>query len=99
MWKWDSMSMDFVAGLPITQRKNNALWVIANRLTKTAHFIAMRNTWTSDQLARVYLEVIVQPHGVLDQDTRFQSGFWQKLQEAFGALLHFSIAFHLAKDG
>jgi len=49
-WKWDSMSMDFMVGLLLTQRKNDAIWVIVDRLTKTAHFIAMRNTWTLDQL-------------------------------------------------
>ena len=75
-WKWDSVSMDFVMGLPLTQRKHNAIWVIVDRLTKSAHFIAMRNTWTLDQLARAYLEEIVRLHGVpssivLDRDTRF----------------------------
>ena len=96
--------MDFVMGLPLTQRKHDAIWVIVDRLTKSAHFIAMRNTWTLDQLARAYLEEIVQLHGVpssivSDRDTRFQSGFWQKLQEAFGTLLRFSTAFHPATDG
>ena len=91
-WKWDSVSIDFVVGLPLTQRKNNAIWVIVDRLTKTAHFIAMRNTWTLDQLARAYLEEIVRLHGVpssilSDRDTRFQSTFWQKLQEVFRMLL------------
>jgi len=63
-WKWDSVSVNFVVGLPPTQGKNNVIWVIVDRLTKTAHFIAMRNTGTLDQLARVYLEEIVRSHGV-----------------------------------
>jgi len=80
--------MDFVMGLPLTQRKHNAIWVIVDRLTKSAHFIAMRNMWTLDQLARAYLKEIVRLYGVpssimSDRDTRFQYGFWQKLQEAF----------------
>ena len=63
----------------------------------------MRNTWTLDELAQAYLEEIVRLHGVpsfivSDWDTRFQSGFWQKLQEAFGTLLRFSTAFHHAMD-
>jgi len=75
-WKWDSVFMDFVVGLPPTQRKNNVIWVIMDQFTKTAHFIAMRNTWTLYQLARAYLDEIVLLHGVLsfivlDQDTRF----------------------------
>jgi len=63
-WKWDSVSMDFVMGLPLTQRKHNAIWVIIERLTKSEHFIAMRNTWTLDQLAPAYLEEIVWLHEV-----------------------------------
>ena len=63
-WKWDSVSMDFIMGLPLTQRKHNAIWVIVDRLTKSAHFIAMRNMWTLDQLARAYLEEIVRLHEV-----------------------------------
>ena len=43
-WKWDLVSMDFVVGLPPTQKKNNAIWVVMDQLTKTAHFIAMKNT-------------------------------------------------------
>ena len=56
--------MNFVMGLPLTQRKHNAIWVIVDRLMKSAHFIAVRNTWTLDQLARAYLEEIVWLHGV-----------------------------------
>jgi len=96
--------MDFVIGLSLTQQKHNSIWVIVDRLTKSAHFIAMKNTWTLDQLARAYVEEIVRLHGVpssivSDRDTWFQFGFWQKLQEVFGTLLRFSTAFHPATDG
>jgi len=103
-WKWDSVSMDFVVSLPLTQWKNNVIWVIVDRLTKIAHFIAMRNTWTLDQLARAYPEEIVRLHEVpssivSDRDTRFHSGLWHKLQDEFGTLLGFSTAFHPATGG
>ena len=102
-WKSDSVSMDFVVGFPLTQRKNNAIWIFVDQLTKMTHFIAKRNTWTLDQLARAYREEIVRLHGVprsivSNQDTRFQSGFWQKVQEAFGTLLRFNTAFHPTTD-
>jgi len=102
-WKWDSVSMDFMVGLPLTQRKNNAIWVILDRLIKTAHFIAMRNTLILGQLAWAYLEEIVLLHGVpssivSDRHIRFQSRFWQKPQEAFRTLLRFSITSHPAMD-
>ena len=103
-WKWDSISMDFVTGLPPTQKGNNTIWVIVDRLTKVAHFIAMKNTWTMEQMANAYVKEIVRLHGVpksivSDRDTRFQAHFWKKLQEAFGTQLKFSTAFHPATDG
>ena len=103
-WKWDLVSIDFMLGLPVTQRKNNVILVIVDRITKTVHFIAMRNTWTIDQLARAYLEEIVRLNGisssiVSDRDTRFQSELWQKQQKVCRTLLRFSTAFHPAKDG
>jgi len=58
-WKWNSVSKDFVMDFPPTRRKNNAIWVIIECLTKTTHFIAMRYTWKLDQLACAYLEEIV----------------------------------------
>jgi len=60
----DSVSIDFVVGLPMTQRKNNAIWVVMDGLTKMAHFISMQNTWTLDQLVRAYLKEIVRLHGL-----------------------------------
>ena len=94
----------FCHRVAVDPTKHNSIWVIVDRLTKSAHFIAMKNTWTLDQLARAYLEEIVRlrrvPSSIVsDRDTRFQFGFWQKLQEAFGMLLRFSTAFHLATDG
>jgi len=62
--KWDSIPMDFFMGLPKTRSKNNAIWVIVDRLTKYAHFIAMTNTWTQDQLGRACLNEIVLLHRV-----------------------------------
>src|ERR1044071_7665033 len=96
--------MDFVTGLPPTQKGNNTIWVIVDRLTKVAHFIVMKNTWTMEQMANAYVKEIVKLHGVpksivSDRDTRFQEHFWKKLQEAFGTQLKFSTAFHPATDG
>jgi hypothetical protein len=44
MWKWDDISMDFIVGLPLTARMKDPIWVIVDRLTKTAHFIAVHTT-------------------------------------------------------
>lgn len=103
-WKWESISMDFVTGLPPTLKGSNTVWVIVDRLTKVARFIAMKNTWTMEQMANAYVKEIVRLHGVpksivSDRDTRFQAHFWKRLQEAFGTHLNFSTAFHPATDG
>ncbi|KAL2938982.1 Transposon Ty3-I Gag-Pol polyprotein [Bienertia sinuspersici] len=103
-WKWDSISMDFVMGLPLTRSGKNAIWVIVDRLTKTARFIAMKDTWNMKQLADAYMKEVVRLHGVptdivSDRDSRFLSHFWGKLQEAMGTILKFSTAFHPATDG
>lgn len=104
MWKWDSISMDFVMGLPRTTTGKNAVWVVVDRLTKVAHFIPMKETWSMEELANAYQREVVRLHGVpkdiiSDRDPRFCSQFWKKLQEALGSELKMSTAFHAATDG
>ncbi|KAK8694740.1 hypothetical protein V6N13_072285 [Hibiscus sabdariffa] len=54
-WKWERITMDFVSGLPVTPRKNDAVWVIMDRLTKFAHFIPVIKSMSSDILAELYI--------------------------------------------
>lgn len=103
-WKWDSIAMDFVGALPRTKKGNDTIWVVVDRLTKSAVFIPMKNTWSMDQLARAYVKYVVKYHGVpkdivSDRDSRFLSNFWQSLQKAMGTKLLMSTAFHPATDG
>ncbi|KAI5435711.1 hypothetical protein KIW84_022223 [Lathyrus oleraceus] len=81
-WKWDSISMDFVSGLPRTIKNFEAIWVIVDRLTKSAHFILIRMDYPLERLAELYIEEIVSLHGipssiVSDRDPRFTSKFWE----------------------
>jgi hypothetical protein len=64
MWKWDDISMDFIVGLPLTARKKDSIWVIVDRLTKTAHFIAVHTTYLVQQYAELYMDHIVRLHGI-----------------------------------
>ncbi|KAL9249123.1 Transposon Ty3-I Gag-Pol polyprotein-like protein [Drosera capensis] len=57
--KWESIAMDFVVGLPMTPRGLNTICVIVDRLTKSAHFLAIKNMWTLEQLAKEYIDEIV----------------------------------------
>ena len=58
-WKWDKITMDFVVGLPMTWRKNDAVWVIVDRIMKTAHFILIRSDFLLNKLSRLYIDNIV----------------------------------------
>jgi hypothetical protein len=61
-WKWEEIGMDFVTGLPRTQKGNDSIWVIIDRLTKVAHFIPVKTTFGGATLARIYLkEIVVTP--------------------------------------
>ena len=62
-WKWERITMDFVIGLPRTQRGHDAIWVIVDRLTKSAHFIATNNTYSLERYAQLYVDEIVRLHG------------------------------------
>ncbi|KAL0455700.1 UNVERIFIED_CONTAM: Transposon Ty3-I Gag-Pol polyprotein [Sesamum latifolium] len=103
-WKWEKITMDFVIGLPRTFRKHDAVWVIVDRLTKSAHFLPIRQNDSLDKLAELYVSEIVRLHGiptsiVSDRDPRFTSHFWGSLHKALGTKLHFSTAFHPQTDG
>ena len=104
VWKWEKITMDFVIGLPRTQRQYDAIWVIVDRLTKSAHFLPVNVEDSLEKLAQLYVDEIVRLHGVpvsivLDQDPRFTSRFWPSLQAALGTRLHFSTTFHPQTDG
>ena len=58
-WKWDNITMDFVSGFPLTQQKHDSVWVIVDRLTKSAHFIPVRIDYSMDRLAELYVNEIV----------------------------------------
>ena len=84
-WKWDNITIDFVSGFPLTQRKHDVVWVIVDRLIKAAHFLPIRLDYSMDRLAELYVREIVRLHGipvsiVSDRDPRFTSRFWKKLQ-------------------
>jgi hypothetical protein len=103
-WKWEGIAMDFVVGLPRTTAGYDAIWVVVDRLTKSAHFLPIRVKYTPERLAEVYLQEIVRLHGipksiVSDRDPRFTSRFWKRLQESLGTKLNFSTAFHPQTDG
>ncbi|GJZ41024.1 putative reverse transcriptase domain-containing protein [Tanacetum coccineum] len=97
-WKWENITMDFVTKLPKTASGQDMIWVIVDRLTKSAHFLPAKENDSMEKLTRQYLKEVVSRHGVpvsiiSDRDGRFVSQFWQSLQEAFGTQLDMSTAY------
>ncbi|KAJ0494407.1 putative nucleotidyltransferase, Ribonuclease H [Helianthus annuus] len=102
-WKWEHISMDFVTKLPRTSSGHDMIWVIVDRLTKSAHFLPIREKDSTEKLAKIYLREIVARHGVplsiiSDRDGRFISRIWQSFQKAFGSQLNLSTTFHPQTD-
>ena len=94
----------FCDHLPQTPQGNDAVWVIVDRLTKSAHFLAVRMTFTLERFCSLYIREIVRLHGVpvsivSDRDLRFTSHFWKSFQKAMGTRLTMSTTFHPQIDG
>lgn len=96
--------MDFVTGLPRFGAGCDAIWVIVDRLTKSAHFLAIKETWGIDRLVELYIKEVVRLHGIpvsiiSDRDPRFTLRLWEKLHLALGTRLKFSTAYHPQTNG
>ncbi|WVZ75897.1 hypothetical protein U9M48_023916 [Paspalum notatum var. saurae] len=103
-WKWEEISMDFIVGLPRTQKGYNSIWVVVDRLTKVAHFIPVNTTYLGARLAELYISRIVCLHGVpkriiSDRGSQFTSRFWEQLHDSLDSKLRFSTAYHPQTDG
>jgi hypothetical protein len=94
--------MDFITGLP-TAKGCNVQWVVVDRLTKMAHFVACNDTMNPDGLADSFIKHVVRPHGIpsdiiSDRGTLFTSGFWERVTKALGISRNLSTAFHPQTD-
>jgi hypothetical protein len=103
-WKWEEIGMDFIVGLPRTSAGYDSIWVIVDRLTKVAHFIPVKTTYSGAKLAELYMARIVCLHGVpkkivSDRGSQFTSRYWQKLHECLDTRLNFSSSYHPQTDG
>ncbi|GJX64581.1 putative reverse transcriptase domain-containing protein [Tanacetum coccineum] len=103
-WKWEKITMDFITKLPKTTDGYDTIWVIVDRLTKSAHFLPMKENYLMERLMKLYMKEVVLRHGVpvsiiSDCDGRFTSQFWQAFQKALGTCLDMSTAYHPHTDG
>ncbi|GJV58151.1 putative reverse transcriptase domain-containing protein [Tanacetum coccineum] len=102
-WKWDNITMHFITKLPKTSSGYDTIWVIVDRLTKSAYFLPMKENDTMERLTRLYMKQVVTRHGILvsiicDHDGRFTSNFWRSFQKALGTRLDMSNAYHPQTD-
>jgi hypothetical protein len=96
--------MDFIMGLPRTQSDYDSIWVIMDRLTKVAHFIPVKTTYSGPQLAELVMSRIVCLHGVSkkimsDRGIQFTLNFWERLHETLDTQLCFSSTYHPQTGG
>jgi transposase InsO family protein len=96
--------MDFIAGLPRTQAGYDSIWVIVDHVTKVAHFIPIKTTYSGAKLEELYMLRIMCLHGVpkkivSNRGSQFTSKFWEKLHESMDTKLNFSSAYHPQTDG
>ncbi|GJZ96919.1 putative reverse transcriptase domain-containing protein [Tanacetum coccineum] len=91
--------MDLVTKLPKSSNGYDTIWVIMERLTKSAHFLPIHEDYKMEKLARIYINEIMAIHGVpvsiiSDHNSRFTLRFWQTLQKALGTQLDMSTTYH-----
>ena len=101
---WQSISMDFIFGLPKSKQGNTGIWTIVDRFSKQAHFLPVKKTITAKHMAKLYMSNVFKHHGiptsiVSDRDPRMTSLFWRGLFENLGTKLNFSSAYHPQTDG
>ena len=97
-WEWESINMDFVVGLPKTRRQHDSIWVIVERMTKSAHFIPVKSTYKVEDYARLYIDEILRwrwiPLSIIsDRGAQFTSHFWRSFQKILGTQVKLSSAF------
>jgi hypothetical protein len=96
--------MDFITRLPTSSRKNDAIMVVVDKLSKSAHFIPVKLTCKAIDIANIFMKEIFRLHGmpkeiVFDRDMKFISNFWKSLMVGLGTKLLFNIAYHPQTDG
>jgi len=102
-WKWETISMDFITGLPRTKKNNDSIMVVVDKLSKAAHFIPVWSTYKAVQIAHIFMKNVFKLHGlpkvISDRDVKFTSAFWRTLFAELGTQLNFSTAYHPQTDG
>ena len=103
-WKWETISMDFITELPKSTKKNYAIMVVVDKLSKSAHFIPIKSTCKKIDISKIFMKEIFRLHGmpreiISYRNTKFTSSFWKSLMAGLETKLLFSTTYHPQNDG
>jgi hypothetical protein len=103
-WKWETISLDFIIGFPKTQKQNDSIMDVIDKLSKSAHFILVKSTFKAINIVEIFMKEIFRLHGIpkmviLDRDVKFTSSFWKELFAGLNTNLNFSTSYHPQIDG
>jgi hypothetical protein len=103
-WKWDNISMDFIMGIPTTAHKFDLIWVIVDRLSKSAHFIPVNTNYRVQKYVEIYIAHVLCLHGVpkmiiSDRGSQFVARYWEQLFASLETHLIHSSTYHPQTDG
>ena len=103
-WKWETITMDFIIGLPRTMKHNDSIIVVVDKLSKEADFIPVKSTYKAVNIVDIFMKQIFRLHGIpkiviTDRDAKCTSIFWITLFKGMDTKLNFITAYHLQTDG
>jgi hypothetical protein len=103
-WKWEVVRMDFITGLPRTNKQHESIMVVVENLTKVSHFILLKTTHKEADVVDIFMKEVARFHEITKtivsgRDPKFTSNFWKGLFKGFGMNLNFSTSYHPESDG
>ena len=98
------ISIEFIIGLPKTQRKNDSIMVVIDKLSKSTHFIPVKSTYKEINFAKIFMKENFRLHGIpkmviSDRDVKFTSNFWKELFAGLDTNFNFITSYHPQTDG
>jgi hypothetical protein len=102
--KWETISLEFITGLPKTPKQNDSIMVVIDKLSNYAHFILVKSTFNAINIAKIFMKFFFRLHGIpkmviSDRDVKFASAFWKELFVGLNTNLNFSTSYHPKMDG
>jgi hypothetical protein len=102
--EWETISMNFITGLPKSTKQNDTIMVVVEKLSKVAHFVPVKSTCKEIDISSIFMKDIFILHGmpkeiIFDRDSKFTSKFWKSLFVGFETKFLFSTTYHPQTDG